>query len=85
MTETRTDEEIQRDVLAEMKWDARVLPNEVGVSVKDGVVTPTGWIDSYSKMWTAQEAARRMRGVKAVADDLGLIYPVPSGADLSRP
>ena len=77
MTETQTDEEIQRDVLAEMKWDARVLPNEVGVSVKDGVVTLTGWIDSYSKMRTAEEAARRMRGVKAVADDLEVIYPVP--------
>jgi osmotically-inducible protein OsmY len=75
MTETRTDEEIQRDVLAEMKWDARVLPNEVGVSVKDGVVTLTGWIDSYSKMWAAEEAAQRVRGVKAVADDLEVHLP----------
>jgi osmotically-inducible protein OsmY len=75
MTETRTDEEIQRDVLAEMKWDARVLPNEVGVSVKDGVVTLTGWIDSYSKMWAAEEATQRVRGVKAVADDLEVHLP----------
>ena len=30
---TRTDEQIQRDVLAELKWDARVQPNEVGVSL----------------------------------------------------
>ena len=45
-TETRTDAQIQADVLAELKWDARVLPNEIGVAVKDGVVTLTGWVDS---------------------------------------
>ena len=38
----RTDEEIQRDVLAELKWDARVQPNEIGVAAKDGIVTLTG-------------------------------------------
>src|SRR5258705_5832038 len=66
----RTDEQIQKDVLAELKWDARVQPNEIGVVVKDGVVTLTGWVDSYSKKWAAEEAAHRVRGVKAVANDI---------------
>lgn len=39
---TRTDEDIQLDVLEELRWDTRVHPNEIGVSVKDGVVTLTG-------------------------------------------
>lgn len=69
-TEIRTDEDIQRDVLAELKWDARVQPNEVGVSVKDGVVALTGRVDSYLKKWAAEEAAHRVRGVKAVANDI---------------
>jgi hypothetical protein len=43
VTLTRTDEHIQKDALAEMEWDARVQPNEIGVVVKDGVVTLTGW------------------------------------------
>ena len=38
MIDTRTDEHIQRDVFAELKWDARVLPNEIGVAVKNGIV-----------------------------------------------
>jgi osmotically-inducible protein OsmY len=42
-TVTRSDEQIQRDVLAELKWDARVQPNEIGVAVKDGIVTLIGW------------------------------------------
>jgi osmotically-inducible protein OsmY len=69
-TETRTDAEIQRDVLAELKWEPRVLPNEIGVAAKNGVVTLTGWVDSYTKRWAAEEAAHRVRGVKAVANDI---------------
>src|SRR3989440_833525 len=74
-TMTRTDEEIQRDVLEELKWDARVQPNEIGVSVKDGVVTLTGWVDSYTKKWAAEEDAHRVRGVKAVANDIEVRLP----------
>ena len=61
MTETRTDEQIQQDVFAELKWDARVLPNEIGVAVKKGIVTLTGWVDSYMKRWAAEDAAHRVR------------------------
>ena len=67
-TYTRTDEEIQKDVLAELKWDAQIQPNEIGVSVKDGIVTLTGWVDSYLKKWSAEEAAHKVTGVKAVAN-----------------
>ena len=70
LTATRSDEEIQKDVLAEFKWDARVLPNEIGVSVKDGIVTLSGWVDSYTKKWAAEEVAHRVRGVNAVVNDL---------------
>lgn len=69
-TETRTDAQIQADILSELKWDARVLPNEIGIVVKDGVVTLTGWVDSYTKKWVAEEAAHRVRGVRAVANDI---------------
>lgn len=67
---TRSDTQIQQDILDELEWDTRVHPNEVGVSVKDGIVTLTGQVDSYSKRWAAQEAALRVLGVKAVANDL---------------
>src|SRR5882672_3293866 len=69
-TETRTDTQIQQDVLAELKWEPRLLPNEIGVIVKDGIVTLTGWVDSYTKRWAAEDAAHRVRGVKAVANDI---------------
>ena len=69
-TETRTDTQIQAEVLSELKWEPRVTPNEIGVAVKDGVVTLTGWVDSYTKRWAAEDAAQRVRGVKAVANDI---------------
>jgi osmotically-inducible protein OsmY len=71
----RDDEQIQRDVLAELKWDARLQPNEIGVAVKDGVVTLTGWVDSYVKRWAAEDAAHRVKGVKAVANDIEVRLP----------
>src|ERR1700682_6027562 len=69
-TETRTDTQIQADVLAELKWEPRVTPNEIGVAVKGGVVTLAGWVDSYTKRWAAEDAAHRVRGVKAVANEI---------------
>lgn len=75
VTTPRTDEQIQRDVLDEMKWDARVQPNEIGVSVTDGVVTLSGYVDTYIKKWAAEEAAKRVRGVKAVANDIEVRLP----------
>jgi len=79
------DEEIQKDVLAELKWDAQVQPNEIGVSVKDGVVTLTGWVDSYLKKWAAEDAAHRVAGVKAVANDLEVkLFSERTDADIAE-
>src|SRR5712664_4006476 len=72
----RSDEQIQKDVLAELKWDARLQPNEIGVAVKDGIVTLMGWVDSYTKRWAAEEAAHRVRGVLAVANDIEVRLPI---------
>jgi osmotically-inducible protein OsmY len=72
---TRTDEEVQRDVLEELKWDARVQPNEIGVAVKNGIVSLMGSVDSYAKRWAAEEAAHRVKGVTAVVNDVEVRLP----------
>ena len=86
-TETRTDARIQADVLAELKFEPRVQPNEIGVVVKDGVVALTGWVDSYLKKWSAEHAAHRVREVKAVANDIEVRLPSSSertDADIAK-
>jgi osmotically-inducible protein OsmY len=71
----QTDEDIQREVLLELKWDARIAPNEIGVAVKNGVVTLTGEVDAFHKKWAAERAALRIRGVKGVANEIEVRLP----------
>lgn len=74
-SELKTDEQIQSDVLAELQWDSRVQPNEIGVRVNHGIVALNGRVDSFYKKWTAEDAALRVRGVAAVANDLEVKLP----------
>jgi osmotically-inducible protein OsmY len=75
-TDTTTDEQIRQEVTSELDWDAELQPHEIGVIVDGGVVTLTGWVDNYVKKWAAEEAALRVRGVVAVANDLEVRLPV---------
>lgn len=86
-TITKSDAEIQRQVLRELEWDPRVDENEVGVQVVDGIVTLAGRIGSYAKKVAAVEAAHRVHGVLDVADDLYVEIPTPekrSDADVAH-
>jgi len=66
----RTDSEIKRDVEEELKYDAGVDSTDIGVAVKNGVVSLTGFIRSYSQKLQAEMDAKRISGVMAVANDL---------------
>jgi len=75
LTATKTDSQIQQDVLRELKWDPRVDETEVGVQVKKGIVTLTGTVTSYAKRHAAAEAAHRVSNVLDVANDLQVRIP----------
>ncbi len=66
----KTDAQIQRDVMDELKWTPLLNSSEVGVAVKDGVVTLSGQVDSYAKKVAAEKAAKKISGVKAIAEDI---------------
>ena len=66
----KTDSELQRDVMNQLKWEPIIRAAEIGVGVKIGVVTLSGYVDSYNKKWAAERAARRVSGVKGVAEDI---------------
>jgi osmotically-inducible protein OsmY len=70
METKKSDAEIQKDVVSELGWDTRVSPTEVGVQVKNGIVTLTGSVDRWAKRLAAEEAAHRVKGVLDVANDL---------------
>jgi osmotically-inducible protein OsmY len=73
--QTKSDSEIQQEVLRELKWDTRVEETEVGVTVERGIVTLTGTVDSYAKKLAAQDAAHRVYGVLDVANDIQVRVP----------
>lgn len=66
----RTDTEIQKDVMEQLKWEAFLNPAEIGVAVKDGVVTLSGQVDSYTKKIGAELAVKKIAGVKALAENI---------------
>lgn len=69
------DANIQRDVQDELVWDGHVRPSEIGVAVTDGIVTLTGTVESYLARVAAQDAAHRVRGVRAVANEIKVQVP----------
>jgi len=71
----KTDAELQRDVMNELKWEPTIKAAEIGVAVKDGVVTLSGYVDSYAKKSAAERAAARVFGVRAVAENIQVRLP----------
>ena len=63
----KTDIQLKKDVSAELEWDASINSNEVGVAVKDGVVTLTGHLDTFAEKHAVERAVQRVQGVKAIA------------------
>ncbi len=66
----RTDLELQRDVIEELKWESSIKASDIGVSVTNSVVTLSGYVDSFTKKKAAEKAALRVAGVTAVAEDI---------------
>ena len=66
----KTDQQLQSDVLDELRWDPRLDSPEIGVSVKNGIVTLTGHVGNYTKKLAAEEAAKRVKDVKGIVEEI---------------
>jgi osmotically-inducible protein OsmY len=69
------DEQLQQAVLAELDWEPSVIAGHIGVTANAGVVTLTGHVESYAEKYAAETATRRVRGVKAVAEEIKVELP----------
>jgi osmotically-inducible protein OsmY len=68
--EMKSDIELRRDVCEELRSDPRIIEDEIGISVRSGVVTLTGSVSTFAQKLAAAEAAERVAGVRAVAQEL---------------
>ena len=83
----RVDNDIRRDVEAELKWAPDVSETDIAVKVTGGVVTLTGYAMSAYEKYRAEVAVKRVRGVAAVANDLGVRAPLggmPTDPEIAR-
>ncbi|WP_420991471.1 BON domain-containing protein [Cupriavidus sp. 30B13] len=66
----RTDTQLQRDVMAELRWESSINAAQIGVEVSDGVVTLAGHVGSFAEKHSAERAVQRVKGVKALAVEI---------------
>lgn len=71
----KTDAQLQKDIIAELNWEPSVNAAQIGVEVKDGIVTLAGHVSSYAEKWDAERAAQRVYGVKALAIEMDVTLP----------
>jgi osmotically-inducible protein OsmY len=71
----RNDGDIKKDVEDELRWDPELDATDVAVSVKNGVVTLTGFVKSYTQRYEAERAVKRIAGVSGIANDIEVRLP----------
>lgn len=71
----KTDAQIQNDVMAELSWDASVQAKQIGVGIKDGIVILNGEVESLAEKLSAERAALRVEGVRAIVVELDVRLP----------
>ena len=79
--------QLQKDVLDELRWTPMLNAAEIGVTAKDGIVTLTGIVDGYSKKQAAEAAAKRVGGVRAVAEEIQINFDhqgKPNDTDIAK-
>ena len=79
----RLDSDIKHDVENELKWDPDIDASDIGVAVKDGVITLSGFVRSYYQKYQAEKATKRVKGVLGVANDIEV--RLPSGNEKTDP
>ena len=66
----KNNEELQKDVQDALKWEHLLKVAEIGVTASDGIITLTGIVSSYEKKNEAEDATKRVKGVKAVVEKI---------------
>jgi osmotically-inducible protein OsmY len=66
----KTNEQLQKDVMDEIKWEPSAMAAQIGVTAANGVVTLTGMVATYAQKWSVERAAQRVEGVKGIAEEI---------------
>lgn len=81
------DNILKHQILDELTFEPSIDPAEIGIIVKDGIVTLTGQVDSFAQKLAAEKAVKRVRGVRGVAEEIEVRIPSSlkrTDADIAR-
>jgi osmotically-inducible protein OsmY len=70
----KSNEELQLDVQDAIKWQPLLKAAEIGVTAKDGIVTLSGTVNSFTKKMEAENAAKNVIGVRAVVEEIDVDF-----------
>lgn len=70
-----TDQDMQKDITAELKWDSSLRDDDIAVGVREGIVTLGGFVDSLADKGKAERVAARVKGVRAVVNEIEVKLP----------
>jgi osmotically-inducible protein OsmY len=79
-TQSNTDHQLREAVMTQLDWEPEAPATDIGVSVSEGVVTLTGFVNTYSEKLAAEKAVKRARGVRGIANDL-IVRPFSQPTD----
>jgi osmotically-inducible protein OsmY len=80
-----SDDAVRASVFAELNWEPRVATRDIAIAVKHGVVTLTGTVSTYLEKDAAEDAAKRVYGVRGVANDIRVVpVSAPSDSEIAR-
>ena len=66
----KTDAQLKKDVMEELRWEPSVTASDINVATRDGVVTLSGTVPHYAEKLAAERATQRVEGVKAIAEEM---------------
>ena len=69
-TQSNADHQLRESVMTQLDWEPEALATDIGVNVSEGVVTLTGFVNTYPEKLAAEKAVKRARGVRGIANDL---------------
>ena len=71
----KSNEDLQSDVQDAIKWQPLLKAAEIGVTAKNGVITLSGSVNSFTKKLEAENAAKSVVEVKAIIEDIDVKFP----------
>jgi osmotically-inducible protein OsmY len=82
--ETMTDNQLRAAVMTQLNWEPEVIATEIGVGVSEGIITLTGFVDTYAEKLAAERTVSNVRGVRGIANDIQVMASQLTDTEIAK-